>query len=95
VSNPNQPNEVKVPERIWLPADTDADSWNILAKNPFLQETIEFIRASVAKKEVEAMKAAMIEAVGKAADECPVFVFHSPQGMNFLMAALEKVGLTK
>lgn len=54
-------------------------------------------------REIESLHATQAEAVEKvrretwekvfsvineAADECPVFVFHSPKGMNFMMAAL-------
>lgn len=41
------------PEEIWLPADTDADTWRILAKNPSLQKTVGYVRADT----VEALRA--------------------------------------
>lgn len=31
---PTEQETLEPPERIWLPADTDADTWNVLAKNP-------------------------------------------------------------
>lgn len=33
-SDVEQPEPLEPPERVWLPRDTDADAWNILAKNP-------------------------------------------------------------
>jgi hypothetical protein len=53
-NNPPQPVDLAgVPERIWLPADTDHDTWNILAKNPSRNwktgepaNNIEFVRAT-------------------------------------------------
>lgn len=56
------PNEVKVPERIWIDNETPFVVLSTLGTK--LNETdIEFIRASVAAEQVAAMKRAMIAVV--------------------------------
>lgn len=84
----------KAPERFWIAlVDMEAVMDADLFTEPPNAESVEYVRAdllaTVRKEEREAAFKDAQKAIDEAATKCPVFVFHSKQGKEFLTAALE------